>query len=165
MHKLWFYCCQFVRLDILVRSTIYSYFPQIVSKFLTTFSQKLTICGNFYYSFITEDFLKIWQNWQSVDWQTVENNCNLCRTKNSFSIFSFSSNFPFYSIEREIPSNIIFEYREKKMSEEEKKEHDVPYKDGKSPFKPPLYLQRYNFANGFNFEKITFSQIFSDYKL
>ena len=37
------------------------------------------------------------------------------------------------------------------MSEEEKKEHDVPYKDGKSPFKPPLYLQRYNFANGFNF--------------
>ena len=47
------------------------------------------------------------------------------------------------------------------MSEEEKKEHDVPYKDGKSPFKPPLYLQRYNFANGFNFFEKKFFREFS----
>ena len=45
------------------------------------------------------------------------------------------------------------------MTEEEKKEHDVPYKDGKSPFKPPLYLQRYNFANGFKLEKQNFTQM------
>ena len=39
-----FFCCK-VKIN-------YSYFPQIVSKFLTIFSQKLTICGNFDQIFI-----------------------------------------------------------------------------------------------------------------
>ena len=52
----------------------YSYFPQIVSKFLVIFSQKLTICGNFWSNYllsIFKNFGKTDNLWTDKLWKTT----------------------------------------------------------------------------------------------